>query len=104
MKARVRKWTAAKRDLVEHFVYLAEESNIGTADRFLAAAEESFKELLRMPQLGSVRHVGNPRLAGVRMWPVRGFESYLIFYKPVKDGLEIIRIIHGSRDLDVLFR
>ena len=33
------------------------------------------------------------------MWQVRGFEKHLIFYRPIKDGIEIIRVLHASRDL-----
>ena len=32
---------------------------------------------------------------------VRSFPSgsYLIFYRPVREGIEILRILHSSRDL-----
>lgn len=33
---------AARRDLVEHFVYLAENAGLDTAGRFLASAEASY--------------------------------------------------------------
>ena len=33
---------AARRDLVEHFVYLAESASLDTAERFLVQAETSF--------------------------------------------------------------
>jgi toxin ParE1/3/4 len=32
------------------------------------------------------------------MWHVRGFESYLIFYMPRKDGIAVERVIHASQD------
>jgi toxin ParE1/3/4 len=35
----------AKRDLVEHYVYLAEHAGIETAERFLLNADESFSDL-----------------------------------------------------------
>ena len=38
------------------------------------------------------------RFAGVRLWRVRGFESYLIFYRPLPDGVQIERVIHASQD------
>jgi len=32
------------------------------------------------------------------------FEKYLIFYFPLKDGgIEIIRILHGARDLERMY-
>ncbi|MDX1540980.1 MAG: type II toxin-antitoxin system RelE/ParE family toxin [Geminicoccaceae bacterium] len=38
--------------------------------------------------------------AGLRMFPVRG---YLIFYVPTDDGVEVIRVLSGARDIDALF-
>ena len=36
---------AARRDLVEHLVYLAEEAGLDVAERFLTNAEASFNDL-----------------------------------------------------------
>lgn len=32
------------------------------------------------------------------MWRVRGF-----FYRPRKDGIEVLRLIHGAHDIASLF-
>lgn len=55
MTHEVYKRAAARRDLVTHFVYLAENAGLDTADRFLANAERSFAELAEQPEMGS-RH------------------------------------------------
>lgn len=44
---------AARRDLVEHFVYLAENADLGTAERFLAQTEASFNVLAERPLIGA---------------------------------------------------
>jgi plasmid stabilization system protein ParE len=31
------------------------------------------------------------------------FENYLIFYVPFQDYVEILRVVHGSQDLEALF-
>jgi plasmid stabilization system protein ParE len=31
-------------------------------------------------------------------------DDYIIFYYPAENGIKIIRVIHGSRDLKVLFQ
>ena len=49
--ARVHKHAAAKRDLIGHFVYLAENAGVETAERFLIRTEESFSDLGRYPLL-----------------------------------------------------
>ena len=38
-------------------------------------------------------------LAGLRMLRISKFEKYLIFYRPVPEGTEIIRVLHGARDI-----
>jgi toxin ParE1/3/4 len=47
---RVFKRAAARRDLVEHYVYLAENAGEAIADRFLACAEASFGALSEHPE------------------------------------------------------
>lgn len=89
---------AARRDLVEHFVYVAENAGLGTAERFLAATEASFDDLAKQPLIGAPLRFGPPELAGLRKWSVKGFENYLVFYMPRADGVSIVRVLHGARD------
>jgi len=53
--------------------------------------------LLKLPEIGAPRHYG--RIEGLRMWRVRRFDKHLIFYRPVANGIEVIRVLHSSRDL-----
>ena len=55
-----------------------------------------------MPQIGARRELRNPRLEGLRMWPIRGFENYLVFYRPIEEGIEVTRVLHGARDIRVI--
>lgn len=32
-----------------------------------------------------------------------GVDDYLIFYRPIESGIEILRVVSGYRDLDALF-
>jgi toxin ParE1/3/4 len=41
-----------------------------------------------------------PSLRRVRRWPVSGFERWLIFYLPRRDGVDIVRVLHGARDIE----
>jgi toxin ParE1/3/4 len=101
--ARVVKRIAAKRDLSDHFVFLGENASVDVARRFLAAVDSSLQALARMPEMGPSHIFRNPRFAGVRMLPVGGFERYLIFYRPARDGIEVLRVLHGARDIESLF-
>lgn len=51
-----------------------------------------------MPEMGAPRAFHDPRLKDVRMWSVRGFRDYLIFYQPMSDGIRLLRIIHAAQD------
>ena len=87
---------AARRDLIQHFAYIAENSSVATARRFETAARATFAELAQSPGMGAPRKIANfPKL---RMWRIRGFEKYLIFYEPLAGGVEIMRVIHAAQD------
>jgi toxin ParE1/3/4 len=99
----VRKRPAAQRDLLDHFVDLGERAGEATALRFLQAAEDTFADLAAMPGMGRAEDFDNPRLTGMRRWRVRGFDNYLIFYQPLSQGIEVLRVVYGTRDLLGLF-
>ena len=86
-------------DLDEHEDYLAAES-LEEALRFSASAQETFDRLARQPQIGWQRTFRNPRLSGIRVWRVKGFVQHLIFYYPLDEGADILRVLHGRRDLE----
>jgi plasmid stabilization system protein ParE len=56
-----------------------------------------------MPLMGSSREFKNSALQGIRMWRVKDFHRHLIFYRPIADGVEIIRVLHSSRDIPGVF-
>jgi len=103
MSLRVLKHRAAMRDFLEQFDYIAMDSE-AVALRFLAAAEASFRVLAQNPTMGVACEFRGPRGKGLRRWRVKGFEHYLIFYRPFSDRIEIARVLHGARDLKRLFQ
>jgi toxin ParE1/3/4 len=94
----VYKHAAAKRDLVEHFVYLAENASMDVADRFLLQTEESFSDLAMYPALGAELALPTAEMAGMRKWQVKGFDKFLIFYRPRPNGVSIVRVLHAAQD------
>ncbi len=71
--------------------------------RFYSAAQRTFELLATFPELESPWPVNRPDLAGVRVKPVQRYRNYLIFYRPIAGGIEVLHVVHGSRDLDQLF-
>jgi len=46
--------------------------------------------------------LAHPRLNDLRKRSVKGFDSYLVFYRIDADMVEIIRVLHGARDIPSL--
>jgi toxin ParE1/3/4 len=84
---------------------LIAEDNPHAAEAFLDAIEEVSSRLSVTPEIGSPRYFSHPELHGLRFLPLRKFENYLLFYRALKDEeiIEIVRIVHGARDLPRLF-
>jgi toxin ParE1/3/4 len=71
----------ARDDIVRQFRwYLVNQDVPDAGFRFLDAVEASVEQLLRMPGMGAPKPLRNPALAGLRVWPVQGFEDMRIFY------------------------
>ncbi|MFN0151876.1 MAG: type II toxin-antitoxin system RelE/ParE family toxin [bacterium] len=100
---RVRKAEQAKLDIVDLAFFLVLESGqdeLGV--RFLDAAESAFESLARMPEMGVRRLYLSSTLTDLRIWRVPGFPNHLVFYRAHDAGVEIIRVIHAKRDIEVL--
>ena len=65
---------------------------------------QPIEQLAAMPEIGVAREHRDPALAEVRMWRIVGFDNYLMFYRPLENGIEIIRVLHAKRDIAALFR
>ena len=89
-------------DLRQIAQYIAHDDR-RAAIRFLDAAETTFQQLAESPELGSLGEFQSPALSGVRRWRVKRFTNYLIFYRPLADGIEVLRVLHGARDIDAIF-
>ena len=89
-------------DLKQLFDYIAQDSP-AYAVSFLNAVEDALDQLAAMPEMGRAREFQAARLAGVRSWSIPGFRDYLIFYRPIENGIQVIRVLHGARDLERIF-
>jgi toxin ParE1/3/4 len=85
-------------DINSHFSYI-DQQNHAAAIRFLQAAEASCKELTAMPELGQRQQFRRESLTDLRAWQVRGFENFVIYYRPIEDGIEVVRVLHAARDI-----
>jgi toxin ParE1/3/4 len=102
--ARVIRREAAKRDLIVQWVWYAENGGVELADKFLTAVEATLDLLQLHPEIGFATACAKLELAGMRRFPAgESFDKILLFYLPCADGIDLVRVIHGSRDLPSLF-
>jgi toxin ParE1/3/4 len=91
--------SSARRDIHKHADYIGERRQ-SAGRRFYSAAQRTIKKLAENPGIGGSCEWENPALAGIRVWSIKGFKYYLIFYLPLADGVDVIRVLHGSRDVE----
>ena len=87
----------ASRDLEAIIDYIAGQNSVDRSEAFLKKVNEKCLRLVKFPGMGRRR---DELAAGVRSLPV---ESYLIFYRAIEEGVEILRVISGYQDLEALF-
>jgi toxin ParE1/3/4 len=87
----------AKSDLVEIWDYIADDSE-ARADSFVDMIDEKLLALASNPGMG---RAGDELAQGLRSFPVG---RCVIFYRSISEGVEIVRVLHGSRDIDALFQ
>lgn len=86
----------AETDIVEIWNYIADDS-VAAADRWVDRLDEQFRVLAMQPAMGRARDELAP---GVRSLP---FGRYVIFYVPLDDGIDVVRVLHGARDIDAVY-
>jgi toxin ParE1/3/4 len=92
--ARVRYSKLASSDLYENSEFIARDKP-EAAYRWVEEIEAACHTLAMHPEMGQRRMSKNHG-------PCRSFScgSYVIFFRGLDDGVEIIRIVRGERDLD----
>ncbi len=88
----------AKRDLLDLYTYIGDR-NSRAADHFLREMEKAFSLLATFPPMGAAWESNSPRLAGVRYWTISRFRNYVIFYRPIENGIEVLHVFHASRNV-----
>ena len=85
----------AEIDLIEIWIYIAED-NQAAADALLDSINEKCLALAESSLMGRAR---DELLAGIRSFPVG---NYVIFYEPIEGGIDVLRVLHGARDIQAL--
>ena len=94
--ANVERSAQAERDLLDIWLYIA-ENNSRAADRLLDHIHATVQMLARYPQMGKRR---DALRSGLRSFTVG---DYVVFYLQRDQGIVLVRVLSGYRDLDALF-
>ena len=89
----VEKTSAARRDLLEIWRYLAREASADTATAQLLRIEDVADGLAAMPYSAQPRPELGPEIRSRRVG------SYMVYFRPIPGGIEILRVLHGRRDI-----
>jgi toxin ParE1/3/4 len=93
---RYRLTPAAEKDLDQITDFIATD-NPAAAHRLVDRIEAKCQGLAEMPGTGRGRDELAPNLRSSHVG------TYVIFYRPEAGGIEVIRVIHGQRDIPKLF-
>lgn len=86
----------ASQDLEEIVNYLSNQS-FDAGEQFLAEFSQKCRNLSRFPNMGRSYADLVPQLRGILI------QTYIIFYRSFEDGIEIVRVVNGYRNLSALF-
>lgn len=83
-------------DLDDIYHYLS-NLNLDAAARFVDAFEQKCETVAKFPRMGKSYEELAPQLRGVPL------DGYIILYRLIEDGIEVIRVVSGYRNLESLF-
>ena len=87
----------AETDIIRQFrYYLVDRDAPDAAFRFRDAVQASMEQLKAHPRMGVLQRGG---INGLRSWPVKGFEQIRIYYLERADGVHVLRVLDGRRNV-----
>lgn len=95
---RIERTRVSREDLLAILAYHRAASP-QAARRVHRAIDETLHFLAQNPGAGPKREELAP---GLRSFPVSRYHHYLILYRPLDAGIQVIRVLHGARDLPPL--
>jgi len=94
---------AARNDLLRQIEYYRDEIDAAhVAEQLLRGFAEAIEQLRRMPKMGAPKDLANPRLRGLRVWPIAGISDIRIYYIAGPSIIQVIRVLHGKQDIGAI--
>jgi len=86
----------AREDLFGIWFYIAEDNTL-TANGFIDKLTKKYYWLIEFLETGVKR---DEVTSNLQSFPV---DRYKLYYKPTDKTLELVRVLHGSRNIDQIF-
>jgi toxin ParE1/3/4 len=102
-RTKVRISDVAGNDILEQADWYKQHSGRALAKRWERALTGAVLRIAKNPHSGSRCNFKEDELRAVRRMPIARFPKHLIFYQVENGEAEILRVIHGARDLESLF-
>ena len=89
--SQIEKTSQAEADAIDIWLYISKD-NLAAANRMLYRIESRLQSLANMPlSAEAVPYIApNIRRSSIG--------NYVIYYRPIKNGIQVIRILHGARE------
>ena len=93
----------ARRDLEQAADDYFAEGGAALELRFIDVIEHTLNLIADRPAIGSLRYAHVLQRSDLRCFPAKRFE-YLVFYIEFPDRIEVLRILHGRRDIPAILQ
>ena len=94
--ARVTRRPLAESDILEIWQFIADDS-VAAADRWIDELDEKMALWATQPMMGRARDDLAPGLRSLALG------RYVVFFVALADGIDVVRVMHGARDIDHTF-
>ena len=88
---------------IGEIVWYISADNPSAAARVREAIQVTSELLASVPEMGGVYGFAEDVLSDIRFVPIKDFNKYILFYRVHGNVLEIIRVLHGARDISTMF-
>ena len=103
MKYKLVLFPAAKLDVKDAAAYIPKDS-LANALRLYVAVDSTFQQIRSSPTIFPCYEMDHPRLKILQKRAVLHFPKYLVFYRVEGKSVEVLRVLHGARDIPAILR
>ena len=86
----------AEIDLLDIWLYIAED-HPDNADRFL---DKLYIKAIKISEFNEIGIDRDDLVLGLKSFPV---DNYVFYFRRIKKGIELVRVLHASRDINIQF-